>query len=88
MHLKGVTGANVIALISEICHSVSIQGVDGIKGGVGAKRGPWRPLGEGPWMETGDDHPEQEHHYSLDNTWLIEAPDKTIKSKDIFTMLS
>lgn len=29
----------MIALISEICHSVSIQGVDRIKGGGGAKRG-------------------------------------------------
>lgn len=37
MHLKCVTGANAIALISEICHSASIRE---IKGGGGAERGP------------------------------------------------
>lgn len=80
MHLKCVTGANVIALISEICHSVSIQGVEGIKGGGGAKRGPWCPLGEGPRMDTCDDRPEQEHHYSMvHDTSLNKAPDKTMK---------
>lgn len=49
-----------------------------MRGGGGAKRGPWRPLGEGPRMETGDDPPEQEHHYSMDIAWIIHRSSKRL----------